>query len=1126
MTDAVLNRDQLLEIAAQVLEQGRDAIDPSRPLGGQGMDSLRMVELFATLDEQFDVCLALADLPLDVSIDDLLQLSTHAEAGQRLTARMVDGELAHTSIDDGVPLTPMQQAYWRGRSSNLELGGLAMHGYLELEHEAELCPERLSLAWACLLRRHPMLRAEISSEGRLHIRPEGTQFELECLDWQMLSSSQCEARLATLRRQREHALPDLVATGPCRLTLVRLPEARSRLLVSLDGSCLDIRSMQVLLDELAQYYLNPDAVLPSLPLDFATVAVHRARRHRGMVPVPLGLPPAPELPLQRQPRAIKRPLIRRKQCMVSALQLQQLHHLAQGLQASLPAVLMTAFAEIIATWSRSPRFLLNVPSYNRHGLGAEGNVHGIVGCFSSVAVLAVDLSRFESFEDRLRRMQASLSAALDPQRPDGVLLLRELARRSGQPLANPAPVVFTCAPMPRRGESSWTMVESTLGAIIYRASQTPQTWLDCQIWPYRDQLVVSWDYVDGLFPDGMVDDMFRSFTERLRSLAEDEALRRQRAPDLRPAWQIESVTRLNATATPGMPTNLLFEVQRQVRHAPDALAVVCGDQRMGYAELWAAAGQLATRLQRNGCGDAMPIALELDYDAHWVLAILGCLRAGCAWLPLDRSWPPLRMQRLVEIAGASRRIVEGKGRYGLRVRRVGGSMDTAKDMPRDLAYIMFTSGSTGAPKGVLMSHAAAANTVMDVNQRFSLSADDVWLGLADASFDLSVYDVFGALFAGGRLVLPRPAMRRDALEWAALIESEGVTVLNVVPQMGEMLAAVGERQSRQWPSLRLILISGDWIPPGLPQRLRRLCPAAKVVGLGGATEAGIWSICQPVSEQWSADRRIPYGRPMANQTVHVVKQDGMPAPFHVPGEIRIGGCGLADGYAGDAEATAVAFEHDLRSGQRFYRTGDIGRHMADGTLELIGREDLRIKLRGYRIDPAEIEAAMLTLDGVKDAVAMVCHADSGRELLVCFLLMEGEADIDPARCHEHARSRLPMHMVPSDFRGLSAWPLTANGKVDRAALQREADGWSKQVTVYEAPANAMERQLQVIVHQVSGLDRVGVNDDLLALGLSSIVAVQIQVRIGEAIGRDVGGIDLFQYNSIRRIAAWLDADVG
>jgi pyochelin synthetase len=387
----------------------------------------------------------------------------------------------------------------------------------------------------------------------------------------------------------------------------------------------------------------------------------------------------------------------------------------------------------------------------------------------------------------------------------------------------------------------------------------------------------------------------------------------------------------------------------------------------------------------------------MDGGPEQMIAVLGTLLSGAAYLPIDSKHPVSRRNQMLAEAQvrtvltqswlstdalpsfAERIDVDLIPSASSPLTRHGGT-------PEDLAYVIYTSGSTGVPKGVMISHGAARNTIDDINRRFQVCPEDRLLGISNLSFDLSVYDVFGPLGAGGCLVLPDPDRRDDPSHWANLIRECGVTIWNSVPAKMQMLLDHLDSQELRSPlSLRLILLSGDWIPVSLAARIRERIPNAETISLGGATEASIWSIFHPIKELPAGLERIPYGKPLANQTFHVLDAALRACPDWTLGELYIGGAGLSIGYLGDEATTTEKFICHPESRERLYRTGDIGRYLPDGNIEILGREDFQVKIHGHRIEPAEIEAALQSHPAVATGAVIVHEEGFDSKRLAAFV---------------------------------------------------------------------------------------------------------------------------------------------
>ena len=463
----------------------------------------------------------------------------------------------------------------------------------------------------------------------------------------------------------------------------------------------------------------------------------------------------------------------------------------------------------------------------------------------------------------------------------------------------------------------------------------------------------------------MIEEMLDAYAGLFARLAEDESLWDGVSAELVPGAHLVRRTEANATSAP-VPEGLLHQpFERRALEAPEHPAVITPGRSLSYGQLERRSRHLASRLYKHGVrpGDVVAVVMRKGWEQ--VVAVLAILRAGAVYLPVDAALPAGRIRHLTEFTGARLAVTQEEAEANVEwppglQRLVVKEALPEEDPPRlaepgrkdtDLAYVIFTSGSSGQPKGVMIDHRGALNTITDVNQRFEVGPHDVVFGISSLSFDLSVYDVLGTLAAGATLLLPDRDADRDPEHWFELVTRHGVTVWNSVPALLEMMVEhAWGRPGYRLDSLRLVLLSGDWIPVTLPERFRSLSGETRLISMGGATEASIWSILYPIGEVDPSWKSVPYGKAMVNQTMHVLDEHLEPCPELVVGEIYIGGIGLALGYWNNEEETAKRFVRHPRRGERLYRTGDLGRCLPDGNIEFIGREDLQVKVRGHRIE--------------------------------------------------------------------------------------------------------------------------------------------------------------------------------
>ncbi|GLX40357.1 dihydroaeruginoic acid synthetase [Streptomyces roseochromogenus] len=898
-------------------------------------------------------------------------------------------------VDEGAPfpLTPVQQAYWIGRGTDRPLGGVGCHAYLEIDTR-DLVTDRLQQAVSALFRRHPMLRASFADDGTQRVGEGATWPGLTVHDFRDLPADEAEAALLDLRERLSHRLLDVARGEVLDIRLSLHHDGAQRLHVNADLLVADVHSIRLLLSDLAALYADPAGVVelrytfPRYIADTAgsrAAARERAREYwKRRLP---DLPGGPALPLAVDPGEAGVPRFVRRGHTLGPEEWRSLQHKA-GEHGITPAVLLvTAFSEILMRWSGRQRFLLNIPLFDRDP-GLHPDIERVVADFTSLLLLDVDLAGADGFADRARAIQLRLHDDVGHAAYTGVDVLRDFVRAdTGKPRT--APVVFACnldAPLVPDDAAAH------FGELSWMVSQTPQVWLDHQVYGTRDGgLFLAWDAVEALFPQGMIDTMFAAYTDLVRRLATADWNLPPDVPlpeaQLRCRAEANSVTRQES----GRLLHQAF-FERAAGRADDP-ALLWGEQgRLGHGELADRALRVAGALAARGVGPGSPVVVTAPKGADQIAAVLGILAAGGTYVPVGVDQPAERRDRIHALSGCVL-VLDGTGAQpssgtavpvlslaeALRAAPLDAPVEVSVDQS---AYVIFTSGSTGTPKGVEVSHRAAVNTVEDIDERYRVGPEDRVLAVSALDFDLSVWDVFGPLAEGGALVLVDDGDRRDAHRWRALCERHGVTVWNSVPALMDMLLTAADGAGLP-ETLRLALLSGDWIGLDLPGRLARATDGrCRLVALGGATEAAIWSNAHEVTGVPGHWRSVPYGRPLANQRFRVVDPHGRDCPDWVPGELWIGGAGVARGYRGDPELTRERFPE--AGDGRWYRTGDQGRYWPDGTLEFLGRIDHQVKINGFRVELGEIESVLQTHPAVAHALAAVV-GHRRREIAAAFL---------------------------------------------------------------------------------------------------------------------------------------------
>ncbi|TSC25948.1 non-ribosomal peptide synthetase/type I polyketide synthase [Corallococcus sp. Z5C101001] len=1155
---------------AIILRATAAEVDLDAPLGHAGFDSLMALELKSAVANELSVALSLGGLLAGANLKALCaevlgQLGMEATAAgapeQALAVRAEVssgpvGVLRHDEEARHQPfgMTDLQQAYLLGRTRSFELGGVSTYFFIEVDLLG-VDLERLGASLDVIIQRHDMLRAVVTPDGQQRVLPTVPPFVIRTVDLRGQEASDVEQALAALRTEMATQVfrTDRFPLFDVRAT--RIDGERTRLHLGFDALVVDAWSTSLLFKEWSTVYregagaLRPieitfrDYVLGVQALESGPDYAAAERYWRERVP---RLPPAPELPMARHPGTLELPRFTHRSFRLPKAQWARFKELARGAGVTPSMVLCAAYAEVLATWGRSRAFTLNVLFFNRVPL--HPHVDRVLGNFSATTLLEVDVQRAESLSARAERLQQQLWNDLDHASFSGVRVLRELNRRDGDMRRARMPVVFasTINFHSREGEAApaglaqHLLAMGTGGEEIHSSIRTPQVFLDHQVVEDAGGLILNWDVVEELFPAGMIDAMFQAYSGLVLRLAAEESAWTERTRLLVPPEQLEARQQANATAAPVVQGLIHEPFVKAAALGPDRPAVITARRTLTYAELDAASNRVARWLREQGARPNALVAVVMEKGWEQVVAAMGVLKSGAAYVPIDAHLPPARLRYLLENTGARQVLTQSWLKLDLSgvdpgavlaidgpeaLRPEAGPLASVQ-RPDDLAYVIYTSGSTGHPKGVMIEHRAALNTLLDVNTRFDITADSRGFALSAMNFDLSVWDVFGLLAAGGALVIPDPGELREPGRWLHLVREHRVTVWNSVPALMEMLADHLAGCGETWPQLRTVMMSGDWIPVSLPERIRAVAPRAALYSMGGATEASIWSILYPIGDVDPAWPSIPYGKAMVNQRMLVLDEALVPCPTWVPGQIFIGGVGVARGYWKDEEKSRASFIRHPLTGERLYRTGDLGRFLPSGDIEFLGREDFQVKVQGFRIELGEIETALLQHPGVRAAVASAVGEKRGNKRLVAYVVLDAEAPPAMDALRDALRAKLPEYMVPQTFVTLDALPLSANGKVDRSALPSLGDARQpKQPVARVAPRTDLEKQL---VHLWEGLlpGPVGIHDNFFEVGGNSLLAVRLMARLRQELGRELPLATLFEMPTVELLAASLSGAEG
>ncbi|WP_158623345.1 non-ribosomal peptide synthetase [Corallococcus sp. CA053C] len=986
-----------------------------------------------------------------------------------------------------------------------------------------------------LVQRHEALRTRFvtTQDGQpAQVVEPRRPLTLEVIDLGGLPEAERETEAGRLALLEAHRPFDLARDALFRARLLRLSDTDHVLLMTMHHIVSDGWSMGVLYRELSALYVaaasGRPAALPELPIQYPDFAVWQRAWLRGDVLERLlsywkqrlaGVPALLELPTDRP-----RPRVQSFQGAAYAVPIPRapvegLKAVARQADVTLFIALLAAFKVLLFRYSGEQDLVVGAPIANRTRVELEG----LIGFFVNTLVLRTDLSGSPTFREVLARTREGTLEAFAHQDLPFEKLVEELQpeRNLGH---NPLfQVMFVL-------QNAETGVRMTSGNFAPQLNVgTSKFDLTLSATETEDGLLAVFEYNTHLFDTATIVALARNFQALLEGAVTSPDRRIGELPLLDPDERRRLLLDFQRPVDGRAGTLLLHELfEAQVRLRPEAPAARFLGQSLSYRELDARANQLARELREQGCGPEVCVALCMERSLELLVGMLGILKAGAAFLPLDPTYPTERLAYMLEDARVPLMLTQERLASTLPP-HAGRTLCVDSEWPRiaahrddgvaplavpdNLAYVIYTSGSTGRPKGVLVPHRGVSSMAESQARVLRIDPGSRFLQFASLSFDACVFELVVALGAGATLCL---APQADLLPGAPLLQvlrNERIHILLLPPSSLAVLPAA------VLPDLRLVVTGGEACPAEL---VARWLPGRRFINAYGPTEG---SICATLVECQDGTTAPLLGSPVDNTQVYVLDACLEPLPAGVPGELYLGGVGVTRGYLGRPDLTAERYVPDpfrAEPGARMYRTGDRVRRLPDGGLQYLGRVDQQLKLRGYRIEAGEIEHVLLRHPALQEAVVVARRGPSGEPRLVAYCVPRDGRWPDAAGLRGFLRESLPDFMVPSAFVLLATLPLTGSGKVDRRALPAVTAGALESPAEWVAPRTETEKTLARIWCEVLELERVGIHDDFFELGGHSLLATRVMTRVSTAFHREVPLRWLFELSTVARLGAELD----
>ncbi|MEA5602496.1 non-ribosomal peptide synthetase [Nostoc sp. UHCC 0252] len=1130
----------LIELLAGVLSIAPEDINIEEPLSTLGLDSLKAFELKNRIEVDLEVEVSVADFfegmsPLQL-VTKIAQLTTDALPSISFTQ-----EEKNTSIQ---PLSFAQQGLWFINQLNPDAPTYNIPIVISFKGCINLTALQDSLNE--IIRRHEVLRTSFVVVDGEPVQVINQAVPLTLVVEDLRSLSECdrtqEAQLAIELAQQPF---DLTAQSLLRIKILKINENNYQLLVTLHHIIADGWSISILIKELAALYeafstgkVSPLAELPIQYRDFVNwqrkwldtdgiqlKLTYWKQKLSGELTV-LNLPfdrPRRSFASSRQTSPVQTFKGAQAKLVLHQTLTKELKNLSRQQGVTLFMTLLAAFKTLLYRYTGQTDILVGSPIANRNRAETES----LIGFFVNVLVLRTDLSGDLSFQELLARVKSTALEAYVHQDLPFEKLVEELQPNrdlSYNPLFQ---VMFVLQNVPisnpQLSDVSITCEEGYNG--------TSKFDLTLYMEDSEQGLAATCEYNTDLFNADTITRMLGHFQTLLESVVRDGQQPIADLPLLTPSEVQQLLVEWNDTKTDypqDKCVHQLFEVQ--VEKTPNAIAVIFENRQLTYRELNNRANQLAHYLQQLGVKPDVLAGICVERSIEMVVGLLAIMKAGGAYMPLDPAYPKERLaftlaDSQVSVLLAHTHLVNNLPSHSAQLVCIDTDSIAFADyspenlvssaIAEDLAYVIYTSGSTGKPKGVQIPHRAVVNFLSTMRQTPGLAKEDILLSVTTLSFDIAALELYLPLVVGARLVLVNREVITDSTQLLKQLVSNGVTVMQATPATWRMLVTSGWEK----PNTMKILCGGEALDSSLANQL--LERGQEVWNLYGPTETTIWSAVQKVSqEQQQGVSSI--GRPIANTQFYILDSHQQLVPIGVPGELHIGGEGLARGYWNRPELTREKFiPNPFESGKRLYKTGDLARYRRDGKIEFLGRIDHQVKIRGFRIELGEIEALLEKHPQVRETVVLAREDIPNDYRLVAYLVTHENATPSINELRGFLKEKLPEYMLPSAFVLLDALPLTPNGKIDRRALKPPEKLRPELTASFQPPQSEMEQQIAKFWQEVLHLDKVGIHDNFFDLGGHSLLTLKVNNKLRTILQRDISVVTMFQNPTIYSLAQYL-----
>ena len=1021
-------------------------------------------------------------------------------------------EVDKGNLEEEFSLNNIQMSYYLGRAKDFELGNISTHAYLEIESEIDI--KRFNSSFQEVIDNQPMLRDVITSNGMQKIINKVEPYEIKVIDVTGKKTEDVERVIKEEREKSEQFIFNANKWPLFELKAIKLGDNLYRLMFGIDMIIADAVSIQLIFNQIYKVYNGEKLEICNVTFkDY----INYLKNIKNSTTYKLDeqywknkvkeMPPAANLPLKYNICEIEKPVFKRKSYIFDKDKWNKIVKQAMEYRIRPTFVLLYAYALVLSKWSNQDKLTINTTVFNRPQFSKD--INKLVGDFTILMLTSIYVGKNGHFYEKAKLVQEEFLNNFMHKDYEGVNVIRDYCKYNGiDKNSCVMPIVFTSVL-----DSEYSGNIEKNGKIKYMTSQTSQVYLDYQVVNVDDGLLITWDYVENLFSNETIDDMFKTYIDILDKLS--SGINEIKVENDRVNRIYDNYNKTDKKVSEDTLHGLF---KKQCKLTPNNIAIKLKEKELTYKELDEKSNQIASYLLEHGVGSGKYVAVMAERRIESIINIIGILKTGAAYVPINTDYPQQRIDYIKNEINSFDILDSDKCNKILSEVKSSSLNKLVFNNIDDVAYIIYTSGSTGVPKGVVLSHKAVVNTIKDINDRFSVSEKDRIIGLSSLSFDLSVYDVFGTLACGAQLIMVEE--QRDISEVHNIVVKDKISIWNSVPMIMEMYMNYLQEENyliNNELHVRVAMLSGDWIPINLPERIKNKFDNCDVISLGGATEASIWSIYYPIKEIKENWTSIPYGYPLRNQKYYVLSYDKSLCPVNVKGELYIGGIGLANGYYNNEEKTSSCFIKHNKFG-KLYRTGDFGMMTDDGFIEFLGRQDSQVKIKGYRVELQEIEKEILKYKDIKKAIVINCKYINDIESIFSFVVSDKAININNLK--NNLIEKLPKYMIPKKIIQVEAVPLLSNGKVSKRKLIDLIQEQMDEVAVdkFIEARTEIEKRVSDLWKKVLNINKVDIFTDFYEQGGDSIITIKLLTLLEKELNVKISLKTFMLNSSVNKIA--------